>query len=104
MHGELFLPPTETTEYRELMRDLDILEEYYGPGDARNVYSREVREVLIQVPGEVAPRAVQAQVYECLLDVHQPQYIHIPEGNWKTFMTERCLDDKGDDWKVVLEH
>ncbi|GAA0282418.1 gamma-glutamylcyclotransferase [Streptomyces polychromogenes] len=42
--GELITPAAEA--YGELLRALDLLEEYAGPGSPRNVYDRVAREAV----------------------------------------------------------
>lgn len=39
--------PAALATYLALLEELDALEEYYGPGDARNVYERVARDVVV---------------------------------------------------------
>lgn len=68
--GELY----EVTE--EVLRRLDELEEYYGPGDERNDYERVVTEVMTDTG------VTEAWVY---MYRHPQQYAAIPEGDWKLY-------------------
>ena len=43
--------PLAAAAYLALLEELDALEEFYGPGDARNVYEREARDVLLLAGG-----------------------------------------------------
>jgi gamma-glutamylcyclotransferase (GGCT)/AIG2-like uncharacterized protein YtfP len=65
--------------YQALLRTLDLLEDYYGPGDPRNDYVRVVREV------RTARGAVAAWVYlaaDAVAGRLRERGIPIPGGDW----------------------
>lgn len=86
--GQLITAATTTPEelgiYYELLEELDALEEFFAPGDPRNVYERVERDVTVSAPqyredlsidgAGAAPSAgtttvsVRAWVYICKID------------------------------------
>lgn len=80
--------------YFDVLRDLDGLEDYFGPKDARNVYERKI--VLIDVEG--MSERVKAYTYFTLMDSKKENAELVLSGDWRAFMLERKLDDAGDDW------
>jgi gamma-glutamylcyclotransferase (GGCT)/AIG2-like uncharacterized protein YtfP len=76
-----------------VLRDLDLLEDYFAPGDARNLYERERVDVLLENGA-----AASAWVYFSRLDAAQERAEPVPSGDWRAFMAERALVDAADDW------
>ena len=97
--GELCMP--RDGGYFALMEELDALEEYYGPDNARNVYERVVREV--HVRGADGMQAeVRAWVYICRIADGSIPSCPVPSGDWREFMREKGLEDAADDWSATL--
>ncbi|MFD0666086.1 gamma-glutamylcyclotransferase family protein [Ramlibacter sp. MAHUQ-53] len=69
--GELMVP----ADLAAALRDLDALEEFFGPGDPHNLYER--REVEADT-GEGAPVRAWAYLY-----VGTARLVPIPSGDWK---------------------
>jgi gamma-glutamylcyclotransferase (GGCT)/AIG2-like uncharacterized protein YtfP len=77
--GELVTAPPE--EYHELLTVLDALEQYYGPGDPRNVYERLVHDVRRLADSTT----VRAWVYVAARGRADDLRLHgrrIPGGDW----------------------
>ena len=132
VYGELLELDTASTEeglrtYYELLCELDVLEEYFGPGHPKNVYERVAREVVVRVPRERAANTsgdgggaaampidnapangttvetrVLAWVYVSRIDRSSIPATRVPHGDWKRFMKEQGLTDVGDDWAATL--
>jgi gamma-glutamylcyclotransferase (GGCT)/AIG2-like uncharacterized protein YtfP len=91
VYGELIYLPSK--DYHAIVRDLDYLEEYFGPSDPRNVYEREIVRVTI----ETSPsndEYVSAFTYRCLLP--QASGTPVKGGNWATWLREHALVDVAD--------
>jgi len=94
--GQLLRIPA--SEYAEVLKDLDRLEDFYGHGDPRNQYERV--EIACEVEGESEP--VRAWTYICLLPPTVERKL-VPHGDWRKYMTEGALEDAADDWAAKLE-
>jgi gamma-glutamylcyclotransferase (GGCT)/AIG2-like uncharacterized protein YtfP len=83
---------------REVLADLDLLEDYFGAGDARNQYNREAVAARRAVDGCV----VTAWAYFSLLDAAAEGAVPVNGGDWRAFMAEKGLQDAADDWREKL--
>ena len=91
LHGELLQVPAEHAA--AVLRDMDALEDFYGPGHPANLYSRE--EVLVTLP---SGSTRQASIYFSLLSEAQERAVPVPSGDWRAFMQAQALEDVGEDW------
>ena len=91
LHGELLQVPAEHAA--SVLRDMDMLEDYHGPGHPANLYSRE--EVLVTLPNGSTR---QASIYFSLLNEAQERAVPVPSGDWRAFMQAQALEDVGEDW------
>ncbi|AEC01687.1 gamma-glutamylcyclotransferase family protein [Parasphaerochaeta coccoides] len=81
VEGELL----EIEDFHDTLEMLDVLENYFGPGDADNEYERIVTPVFL--PGTDA--WTEAYVYWYGRDdLGSPEnpVIPLPDGSWRTFM------------------
>ena len=84
--------------YAAVLRDLDRLEAFYAPRDARNVYEREAVEAVDARGGRV-----RAWVYVSLIPAGEGGAEPVPGGDWRAFLAARGLADAADDWQEALE-
>jgi len=56
--GQLLYIPVDV--YLDVLRDLDLLEAYHGPGDADNMYERVEREVIVTIPASTDASTVSS--------------------------------------------
>ncbi|GBF32813.1 hypothetical protein DCCM_1009 [Desulfocucumis palustris] len=78
VRGELvFLPHLDM-----IIKNIDILEDYYGPG-GNNMYRREIAEVEIIETGEKAAAYVY---FYCDERYARQEGIRIVNGDWRKFM------------------
>lgn len=80
-------------DYDGAMAALDHLEGFVGPGDAHNLYERELWQVS---PDGGAP--VQAWVYRSLIDLTGADALPVSDGDWRAFMLATEREDAGEDW------
>lgn len=94
--GELLVVPPEV--YDAVLRDLDMLEDFYGPGHPNNMYERE--QVTVQGSDGLSHAA---WVYFCRIDKAAYDAVLVPHGDWRRHMLETGAADAGDDWADVLQ-
>jgi gamma-glutamylcyclotransferase (GGCT)/AIG2-like uncharacterized protein YtfP len=96
--GALLTVPSDV--YADVMRDLDALEDFYGPGDARNLYEREIVTVSMdeQVGGINRTTRVEAWTYFTRMDAVMQRAELVPGGSWRDFLQSRGFEDAADDW------
>lgn len=92
--GEVITVPPEA--WADVLRELDLLEDYYGPGHPSNMYERVAVSVVTR---DGTPRL--AWGYLCLLD--RGAAVHVAHGDWRRFVVEGAVEDAGDDWADVLK-
>lgn len=92
VHGEL----ATAADFGATLRACDALEEYYAPGDARNLFERI--EVLVLLEDEAEP--VRAWAYRCMLE--QAESIAVPGGCWRAFVMSTGARVASDDWCTPL--
>jgi len=85
------------TGHAAALADLDLLEDFFGAGDARNQYVRE------RVDARAADgRTVRAWAYFSLLDPGVEGAVAVDGGDWRAYMASAGLADAADDWREKL--
>jgi gamma-glutamylcyclotransferase (GGCT)/AIG2-like uncharacterized protein YtfP len=100
--GALLTVPSDV--YDDVLRDLDALEDFFGPSDARNLYEREIVSVLVdeQVGSIDGTTRVEAWTYFTRMDAATHGAEPVPGGDWREFLQSRGIDDAADDWAAKL--
>ncbi|MCX7710971.1 MAG: gamma-glutamylcyclotransferase [Clostridia bacterium] len=66
----------------EILREIDMLEDYFGEGDERNLYNREKRYAQLE-----SCESVMVYIYKYVkLEEVKQVGIHIPDGDWGKFI------------------
>ena len=94
VHGEL----ATAADFGATLRACDALEEYYGPGNACNLFERI--EVLVLLEGQAEP--VRAWAYRCMHQLDKVESIAVPGGCWRTFVMCTGARVASDDWCTPL--
>lgn len=108
VYGELL--SFDSNVYHEVLNNLDILEEYYGPEDPRNQYERVATTVAVTRRSEGAfsdsedeeIEYVEAYVY---FSLHVPSALGgvlVTSGDWRQHLLETGEEDTGDDWAAAI--
>lgn len=94
--GQLLTVPTDV--YTAVLEDLDMLEDFFGPGHPNNMYERE--QVVVQGADGLEHAA---WVYFCRIEQAAYEAVLVPHGDWRKYMRETGATDAGDDWADVLQ-
>ncbi|KAG9416685.1 hypothetical protein AC1031_001065 [Aphanomyces cochlioides] len=85
VYGEI-LTVDDPSEYEQLMRGLDALEEYFGPNHPSNEYDR------VEVDVNCGENTVRAWTYFGTIPQENAATV-VQSGDWRAFMEEHNLKD-----------